>query len=278
MLEEDRIEVVVTRQDAPGAMPREERFAVAWQPSLNVIGCLQEIQRNPVMTDGRKTTPVAWECNCLEEVCGSCTMVINGKVRQSCTALVDDLDWPIRLEPMRKFPLVRDLVVDRQRIFDDFKKARAWIALDGTYDLGPGPRVAQTTATERYNMAKCMSCGCCLDVCPQYGPDSPFMGAATMNQIVLMNSHPSGALNAHERLEAAMGAGGVADCGNAQACVHACPKEIPLTDSIAILGRATTFHAIKKWLRGDVSGHEEHKRHHLEGHEVHHKHHHEHHD
>ena len=49
-------------------------------------------------------TPVVWECNCLEEVCGACTMVINGKVRQACTALVDALPQPIVLEPMSKFP------------------------------------------------------------------------------------------------------------------------------------------------------------------------------
>ena len=78
------------------------------------------------------------------------------------------------------------------------------------------------------------------------------MGAATMNQVVLMNSHPTGALNAHERLDAAMGEGGIAECGNAQACVYACPKEIPLTDSIAQLGRQTTVHAVKKFLKAGL--------------------------
>jgi succinate dehydrogenase / fumarate reductase iron-sulfur subunit len=244
----EKIEIRVTRRDGPEAPEREETFLVDWQPTMNVLYCLMEIQRHPVQANGQPTSPVAWESNCLEEVCGSCTMVINGKVQQGCTALVDKLEKPIRIEPMQKYPLVRDLVVDRHRIFDDFKKAKAWVPIDGSYDLGPGPRVSQEVAADRYHMARCMSCGCCMEVCPQYGPDKSFMGAATMNQVVLMNAHPTGALNAHERLDAMMGEGGIQDCGNAQACVHACPKEIPLTDSIASLGRQTTVHAVKKFL------------------------------
>lgn len=248
----EKIEVIVVRRDGPDQPEREERFLVDWEPTMNVIGCLFEIQRHPKKADGTKTTPVSWESHCLEEVCGSCTMVVNGKVRQACTALVDNLERPIRLEPMSKFPLVRDLVVDRSRMFTDFKTVKAWIPIDGTYDLGAGPKVSQETATERYAMAKCMSCGCCLEVCPQYGPGKSFMGAATMNQVALMNMHPTGQLNAHERLDAAMGEGGIADCGNAQACVHACPKEIPLTDSIAQVFRQTAIHSVKKLLTAGI--------------------------
>lgn len=57
--------------------------------------------------------------NCLEEVCGACSMVINGRARQSCSAIVDQLEQPIRLEPMNTFPVIRDLQVDRSRMFDN---------------------------------------------------------------------------------------------------------------------------------------------------------------
>lgn len=73
--------------------------------------------------------------NCLEEVCGACSMVINGKPRQSCTALIDQLEQPIRLKPMKTFPVVRDLQVDRSRMFNALKRVKAWIPIDGTYDL-----------------------------------------------------------------------------------------------------------------------------------------------
>ena len=71
-------------------------------------------------------------------------MVVNGRVRQACTALVDKLlqDNPqeIELRPMSKFPVVRDLVVDRSRLFQALKRVKAWIHVDGYFDQGPGPR------------------------------------------------------------------------------------------------------------------------------------------
>lgn len=81
--------------------------------------------------------------NCLEEVCGACSMVINGRARQSCSAIVDQLEQPIRLEPMSTFPVIRDLQVDGTRMFDNLKRMKAWIPIDGTYDLGPGPRMPE---------------------------------------------------------------------------------------------------------------------------------------
>ena len=242
----------VTRQDERNASTREEVFEIAYQPNMNVIGCLMEIQKAPKLIDGRKTTPVAWECMCLEEVCGACTMVINGQVRQACSALIDPLleeDSEIRLEPMSKFPLVRDLVVDRSIMFENLKRIKAWIPIDGTHDLGPGPKMSMEEQQTAYDFSRCMTCGCCLEVCPQVNERSNFMGAAALAQAVLFNSHPTGAMNRGERMEAIMGPGGVSDCGNAQACVEACPKEIKLTEGIAALGRMATMEFFGKWLR-----------------------------
>jgi len=113
---------------------RWEEFHVDYRPNANVISVLMQIQRNPVTADGKKTTPPAWDAACLEEVCGSCTMNINGKVRQACSALIDKLTQPIALSPMKKFPLVRDLTVDRSKMFNALKRVHGWIPVDGTYD------------------------------------------------------------------------------------------------------------------------------------------------
>jgi succinate dehydrogenase / fumarate reductase iron-sulfur subunit len=226
-------------------------FEVAWQPQMNVISALMDVQKNPVTVDKKKVAPVTWECSCLEEVCGACTMIINGKVRQSCTAMIDQLapsGETITLEPMSKFPLVRDLIVDRSRMFDDLKKVKAWIQLDGTYELGPGPRQAPENQEEAYPLSRCMTCGCCLEACPQVNDSSKFIGPAAINQVRLFNLHPSGRMHAAERLETLMGEGGIGDCGKAQNCVEVCPKEIPLVDSIAEMGRATTKRMLFGWL------------------------------
>jgi len=62
-----------------------------------------DIAENPATSDGKKTTPVSYDSNCLEEICGSCAMLVNGKARMACSALVDKLEQPIRIEPFPNF-------------------------------------------------------------------------------------------------------------------------------------------------------------------------------
>ena len=122
-------EVRVLRQDAPGEPSRWERHRVTYEPNLNVISVLQKIAAQATTVDGEPTTPVAWDCNCLEEVCGACTMLVNGVTRQACSALVDrlleDNADGIELRPMSKFPVLRDLCVDRRRMFRCSSGSRA---------------------------------------------------------------------------------------------------------------------------------------------------------
>ncbi|GJM73767.1 hypothetical protein HMSSN036_59830 [Paenibacillus macerans] len=141
-----KVKFIIMRQDDPNSQPYTEEFELDYRPNMNVISALMEIQRNPVNQKGEHTAPVCWESNCLEEVCGACSMVINGKPRQACAALIDQLEQPVRIEPMRTFPVVRDLVIDRSRMFNALKRVKAWIPIDGTYDLGPGPRMPEKNA------------------------------------------------------------------------------------------------------------------------------------
>jgi succinate dehydrogenase / fumarate reductase iron-sulfur subunit len=253
MPEQRLIKLKVLRQDGPAerGSRRWEEFSIPWHPQMNVISALMEIQKNPVTAEGQKVPPVVWDSCCLEEVCGACTMIVNGKVRQACSALIDKVSpdgATITLAPMSKFPLVRDLIVDRSRMFEDLKQVKAWINLDGSHELGPGPRQAQENQEEAYPLSRCMTCGCCLEACPQVGAGSSFIGPAAINQVRLFNLHPSGKMHAAERLEALMEPGGIGDCGKAQNCVEVCPKEIPLVDSIAVVSRQTTKHMLFGWL------------------------------
>ena len=244
-LENKTVQLKINRRNKTDSKSYWQEFKIPYKEHLNVIACLQEIQRNPVSQSGETVNPVTWDCNCLEEVCGSCTMVINGKVRQACTALIDSLEQPVVLEPMSKFPVVRDLQVDRSRMFENLKKVKAWVEIDGTHDIGEGPIMSDKIRAQRYSLSECMSCGCCLEACPQFSLSNEFMGAATFSQVRLFNLHPSGAMLKEERLEALMGKGGIADCGNAQVCVEVCPKNIPLTESIADIGRQTSLQILK---------------------------------
>jgi succinate dehydrogenase / fumarate reductase iron-sulfur subunit len=265
------IRVRVLRQDSPGEESYWQHFDVPYEPNMNVISVLQKIAALARSEDGRPAAPVAWDCSCLEEVCGSCTMLINGRTRMACSALVDNLldeGDEIELRPMTKFPVVRDLCVDRSRLFRSLERVKAWVPVDGSYDHGPGPRVSPEEQEDAYPLATCISCGCCLEACPQFTKieavrrddesqeafekrrreafDDGFVGPHAISQAMLFNSHPIGKMIADERMESLTSQGGIQMCGNAQNCVAVCPKRIPLTRSIARAGRAATVWAIKR--------------------------------
>lgn len=247
-----KVTLLIKRQKNPRSPSYWQEFRIDYEPQMNIISCLQKIAEIGATAEGEKTTPVTWDSNCLEEVCGACSMVINGSVRQACSALVDELAEDesdvIRLEPMSKFPVIRDLFVDRSRMFDALKRVKAWVPVDGYYERRPPPLMPPKLQEEGYVFSRCMTCGCCLEACPQINEGSEFIGAAAIAQAVLFNLHPIGRNIKDERLEALEAPGGIMACGNAQNCVKVCPKDIPLTDAIAKAGRDTTLHAIKSWL------------------------------
>lgn len=247
------IKFTIQRREKQGAPSHFETFELQYRRNLNVISALMEIRKEPVTIEGKQTTPPVWDMSCLEQVCGTCTMVIDGKVRQSCSALVDDLllasgSDTITLQPMSKFPNIRDLKVDRSKMFEHLKKVEAWIELDGSYDLGPGPAISNDTAQERYALARCMTCGCCLEACPQYGEDN-YIGPQAIAQARLFNMHPVGASTKEERLNGLLGDDGIGNCGNAQNCVQVCPMSVPLTKAIYETNRDITVDALFGWLK-----------------------------
>ncbi len=227
-----------------------EEFTLKRVPMANVISSLMEIQRHPINAKGEKVKPVVWEQGCLEEVCGSCSMLINARPRQACTALIENLiketgSTTIKLAPFTKFPLVRDLIVDRSIMFDNLKKVHAWIDVDTSFDRGPGPKISPEKQEVMYALSKCMTCGCCAEACPQVNDHSAFIGPAPISQVRLFNDNPTGSFQKAERLRPLMEEGGISDCGNAQNCVRVCPKDVPLTDSIAAIGRDVTLQALR---------------------------------
>jgi succinate dehydrogenase / fumarate reductase iron-sulfur subunit len=226
----------IRRQDGPGQPSRWEVREIHHEEGHTVLAALME--RNA------EVPPVSVDASCLEEACGSCLMLINGRARLACGTLLEglaDREGLVTVEPLAKFPVVRDLVVDRSRVRQDLLRVDATLA---------AARVENPARVQE--LAACVACGACLEACPNYGAANergvPFIGAAVLHEARLANLLSVDKASRAERLEALMGGGGIADCGNVQNCVKACPKEIPLAESIAEIGRDTTVHAIKRWL------------------------------
>lgn len=249
-----KIRLTILRQAGKDQEQYWETFEIPFREKLNVISALIEVQKNPVTTEGKTVRPPVWESACLEEVCGACTMNINGGIRQACTALIEDVGerngdfYEVTLEPMKKFPLVRDLIVDRTKMFENLKKVQGWVPIDGSFDLGMAEPQDDHLRQLRYSLSRCMTCGCCLEACPQVNDKSSFVGPAAIGQALLFNRHPVGKTLESERLDFLTTEEGITGCGNAQNCVKVCPKGVPLTRAIAELNRDTTVYRLKKWM------------------------------
>jgi succinate dehydrogenase / fumarate reductase iron-sulfur subunit len=192
--------------------------------------------------------PLVFESGCLEALCGSCTLVVNGRVQKACITRLSSLGAKVTLEPLSKFPVVRDLVVDRTRMLD---------ALDRVTQPGTSRGLASDDSEKvssqqqelSYVLSRCSSCGACLEACPQYSKGGDFVGAALLNHVRRRHLHAHDKGEAASLVESVMTEGGVADCGKAQNCVEACPLDVPTVDSIQhVAGEASKRLLFGWWL------------------------------
>jgi succinate dehydrogenase / fumarate reductase iron-sulfur subunit len=242
----------IRRQLSPEAHPYWEIFEVPRSAPTTVLSALLALRAHPVDAEGAQVTPVAFEGGCLEEVCGACTMVINGRARPACTARLAELPEPVTVEPLRSFAVLRDLCVDRARVTAGLNRVQAWTVVDGTHDPGVAAVAGETdrkmdpvTARRLIELSRCTLCAACLDACPQY-PATGFVGAAVIHRVYTLGEIAGRRGSTTARLEGLMLPGGIEDCGNAQNCVKACPQGLPLAESIAATARQVTIAAVKK--------------------------------
>lgn len=236
----DQVVLRIQRQDsaAEAESRRFEEFAVTAGAGDSISTALHAIAAEPVTVEGKRVAPVAFESACRADGCGACALLVNGHVRVACRTLLlhaRPKKGPIVLAPLSKFPLVRDLVVDKARLRSARRRLGAWLEAPAAA-AAPLPRSFA-------ELDRCTECGACFEACPESGQGS-FVGPAALNEVAVLGASASGAAQRTARLDAAMGDGGVASCGKARVCVEVCPERIPLFDSILGLERETT----RRWL------------------------------
>lgn len=226
------MKVSILRQESPTTDPYWEIFDYDGPEDNSVAGLLDYINyHDDVMDiDGRKTTRIGWECSCMQGVCGACAMVINGIPSLACEMLIRDLKKKdLEIRPLRKFPVVHDLIVDRSSIHENLKRTNIYI---GEYQPA-----ASKDHLHQYAAAKCLKCGLCLEVCPNYTDGRSFFGAAFANDCYLVA--------ARNRTKAVQIAavyrehfGG--ECSKSLSCMGVCPMKIRTIASMAKLNRSKT--------------------------------------
>ena len=178
---------------------------------------------------------VRW--NCKAGKCGSCSMEINGKPRLACMTQVANFaeGETITVTPLRAFPVIKDLVVDRSA-FDRIQQSGGFVSVNtsgNTIDANSIP-IPKADADRAFDAATCIGCGACVATCKN--SSAMLFVAAKVSQYALL---PQGRVEATDRvlnMVAQMDAEGFGNCTNTGACEVECPKGISL-DYIAQMNR-----------------------------------------
>jgi fumarate reductase iron-sulfur subunit len=197
------------------------------------------------------TLTFRWSCRM--GICGSCGMTINGDPKLGCaTFLVDYLPGPVRVEPMRNFPVIRDLVVEIGDFMRKLPTVKPWLVREEHKPLDLGEYLQTPAQMDEYTQfSMCINCMLCYSACPVYGLDPDFVGPAAiaLAQRYNLDSRDQGA---RERRDVLNTAEGVWACTFVGECTTACPKGVDPAGAIQRLKLSTALDSVKSllWPRG----------------------------
>ena len=223
------MKIKILRQKSPDSEPYWESFDYSGTRDISVAAMLDHLNySDDIINDaGERSVRIGWDCSCLQGVCGACAMVINETPALACETFLKDLRGnDVILRPLRKFPVLHDLICDRNSIHENLKRTNVYIE---EYH----PREKEDHR-HQYETAKCLKCGLCLEVCPNYTNGNTFFGAVFANDCYLVyarNHKKSKDMN--DTYAAHFGKG----CSKSLSCMDVCPMNIPTIASMAKLNR-----------------------------------------
>ena len=182
---------------------------------------------------------LAFRRSCAHGVCGSDAMVINGANALACQALIEDVGTRITVEPIRGLPLVKDLVVDMEPFFAQYRSVLPYLV--NSTDPGYTERLQSPEERGRYDdTTKCILCAACTTACPVYWGNSQYVGPAAVvnaHRFIFDSRDQAG----EARLDILNQRSGVWRCRTAFSCSEACPRGIKVTEAIQEVKRAILY-------------------------------------
>lgn len=217
------------------AKPFWGEYTAEVEPTDRVLDGLNYIKWN---VDGSLT----YRRSCAHGICGSDVFVVNGRNRLACKFLMKQAlneSKVITVEPIRGFPVIKDLVVDMEGFFAKFRSVKPYFINN---DPEPSTeRFQSPEARARFDdTTKCILCAACTTACPTFWADKEYVGPAAIVQAhrFIFDSRDQGA---EERLAVLSDAGGVFTCRSIFNCVDACPRGIDITKAIYEVRQAMLF-------------------------------------
>jgi fumarate reductase iron-sulfur subunit len=223
----DRITLQVTRyRPEKEGEPTHEQYDVPCPKEWVVLDGLNYIKDQ---LDG--TLSYRWSCRM--GICGSCGMTVNGEPKLTCaTFLTEYAPGPVRVEPLRNFPVVRDLVVEMGDFMRKLPTVKPWIVRKDEKPLSEGEYLQTPAELEEYKQfSMCINCMLCYAACPVYGLDPKFVGPAAiaLAQRYNLDSRDQGS---RERLDVLSDHEGIWGCTFVGECTRVCPKHVDPAGSI----------------------------------------------
>ncbi|MEA3521848.1 MAG: fumarate reductase iron-sulfur subunit [Campylobacterota bacterium] len=211
---------------------RMETFEIREAPGMTLYIALNDIRKH--MDNSLK-----FDFVCRAGICGSCSMLINGRPGLACRTLTSKMDAEITLAPLPTFELIGDLSIYTGNWMRGLnERLETWIHTEETINTDAlEERMEPELAEEIYELDRCIECGCCVAGCGTMQMNDDFLGAVGLNKIARYQLDPRDKRNDEDYYELVGDEDGVFGCMTLLGCEDVCPKELPLQSKIAYLRR-----------------------------------------
>jgi succinate dehydrogenase / fumarate reductase iron-sulfur subunit len=232
----------IFRYDASDAAPPHfDAFEVTADASSSVLTALLTIQEQQDPT-------LAFRYSCRGLVCGSCGMVVNGRLTLACRTLLETIGGQrVVVEPLPGFDVLKDLVVDMEPFWEHYRRIEPW--LHGDLVSGDETRMTERDAVRLEQFANCILCGLCSAACPVTKFNEDFTGPAALAKLYRFVVDPREKRRG-PALQRQASDDGMWGCRTVNRCIEACPKNVRPRDGIAGLRRTVLVHALKDLFSG----------------------------
>jgi fumarate reductase iron-sulfur subunit len=219
--------------------PTYQKYEVPVRKDWVVLDALNHIK-------DKIDTSLSYRWSCRMGVCGSCGMMVNNEPKLTCaTFLSDYVPGPLRVEPLRNFPVVRDLVIAMTDFMDKLQRVKPWIIRDQEKPLSEGEYLQTPEELDAYKQfSMCINCMICYAACPVYGLDPHFVGPAAI-ALAQRYNRDSRDQGSQERLDILSQHDAIWGCTFVGECTKVCPKHVDPAGAI----QQYKLEATKEWFK-----------------------------
>ncbi|OHD95608.1 MAG: fumarate reductase [Sulfurimonas sp. GWF2_37_8] len=217
----------------PKDFPHIETFEIQESAGMTLYIVLNEIREH-------HDNALMFDFVCRAGICGSCSMLINGRPGLACRTLTSKMDANITLAPLPLFELIKDLSIHTGKWMRGLnERLETWIhEQEQTRDIDAlEERMEPALADEIYELDRCIECGCCVAGCGTIQMRPDFVGAVGLNKIARYHLDPRDKRSEEAYYKLIGDENGVFGCMTLLGCEDVCPKDLPLQSKIAYLRR-----------------------------------------